>query len=54
MARKDPQLNIRMPEDLLYWLRQVAKENERSITGQVIVAVRKMKQEEEQKRERTT
>ena len=50
MTRKDSQLNIRMPEDLVYWIRQAAKENERSITGQIIIAVRKMKQEEEQQK----
>lgn len=57
MARKDSQINVRMPDDLVYWLRQAAKEDERSVTGQVIMAVRKMKQEweeEQRKRERTT
>lgn len=50
MARSNPQVNIRIPEDLMYWVRKTAKENERSITGQIVIALKNAKKEEENAR----
>lgn len=36
MSRKDPQFNLRLPEDVKEWVEQNAKENCRSQTAEIV------------------
>lgn len=47
MARNDPQAGFRVKQELLDWLKGYAKENHRSMTGQLSLIL-------EQERERQT
>lgn len=44
MARKDPQLHIRVKQDLLDWLKEQAKSNKRSMTAQLELMLEQAKE----------
>ncbi len=44
MARNDKQLNFRISEDLMQWLKDYAKESRRSITAQLSIIIEQEKQ----------
>lgn len=53
MSRKDPQVNMRFPEDLLSILSEKAKENHRSRTAEVIFRLRQSVESDEQCKQAT-
>lgn len=44
MARNDKQVNFRISEDLMQWLKEYAKESRRSITAQLSIIIEQEKQ----------
>lgn len=44
MARNDKQVNFRINEDLMQWLKDYAKESRRSITAQLSIIIEQEKQ----------
>lgn len=48
MARKDPQFNLRLPEELKQWLENEAQKNLRSQTAEVVFALMEEKKRREQ------
>lgn len=48
MSRKDPQFNLRLPEDVKEWVEQNAKENCRSQTAEIVFWLTAAKKRQEQ------
>lgn len=48
MARKDPQFNLRLPEDLKQWVENQAQKNCRSQTAEIIFRLMAEKARQEQ------
>jgi len=48
MARKDPQFNLRLPEELKQWLENQAQENCRSQTAEIVFRLMEEKRRQEQ------
>ncbi|AZD93012.1 MULTISPECIES: Arc family DNA-binding protein [Pseudomonas] len=48
MARKDPQFNLRLPEELKQWVENEAQKNFRSQTAEVVFALMEEKKRREQ------
>ncbi|MFJ3114944.1 Arc family DNA-binding protein [Pseudomonas protegens] len=48
MARKDPQFNLRLPEELKQWVEHEAQKNCRSKTAEVVFALLEEKKRREQ------
>ncbi|WP_312151817.1 Arc family DNA-binding protein [Pseudomonas sp.] len=48
MARKDPQFNLRLPEELKVWVERSAKGNCRSMTAEVVFWLQQAKKIQEQ------
>jgi hypothetical protein len=48
MTRKDPQFNLRIPEDLKQWLSDQAQANRRSQTAEVLCLIAAEKKRQEQ------
>lgn len=45
--RDDKQINVRIPADDLEWLRSQMQKNHRSLTGEVVVAIRERRERQE-------
>ena len=48
MSRKDPQFNLRLPEEVKEWVEQSAKENCRSQTAEIVFWLTAAKKRQEQ------
>lgn len=48
MSRKDPQFNLRLPEELKVWVEKSAKGNCRSMTAEVVFWLQQAKKTQEQ------
>lgn len=48
MSRKDPQFNLRLPEELKKWLEQQSQKNHRSQTAEMVFMITQEKQRQEQ------
>ena len=48
MSRKDPQFNLRLPEELKEWVEQNSKENCRSQTAEIVFWLMAAKKRQEQ------
>ncbi|AMT91451.1 Arc domain-containing protein [Pseudomonas koreensis] len=48
MSRKDPQFNLRLPEEVKEWVEQSAKENCRSQTAEIVYWLTAAKRQKEQ------
>ncbi|WP_418952299.1 Arc family DNA-binding protein [Pseudomonas atacamensis] len=48
MSRKDPQFNLRLPEEVKEWVEQSAKENCRSKTAEIVYWLMAAKRRKEQ------
>ncbi|MCY1388631.1 Arc-like DNA binding domain protein [compost metagenome] len=48
MARKDPQFNLRLPEDLKQWVEAQAQKNHRSQTAELVYLISEEKRRQEQ------
>ena len=48
MSRKDPQFNLRLPEDLKKWLEVQAQKNCRSQTAELVFMISEEKRRQEQ------
>jgi hypothetical protein len=48
MGRKDPQFNLRLPEEVKEWVEQNAKENCRSQTAEIVFWLTAAKKRQEQ------
>ncbi|WP_366946486.1 Arc family DNA-binding protein [Nevskia sp.] len=46
MKRSDPQLKVRLPPDLLSWLKDSAERNQRSQNGELVSLLRRAKASE--------
>ncbi|MBF8793481.1 Arc family DNA-binding protein [Pseudomonas monteilii] len=48
MARKDPQFNLRLPEELKQWVEEQAAKNHRSQTAELVFLISEEKRKQEQ------
>ncbi|MGP5566261.1 Arc family DNA-binding protein [Pseudomonas helleri] len=48
MSRKDPQFNLRLPEELKQWIESQAQANCRSQTAELVYRLREAKRQQEQ------
>lgn len=48
MARKDPQFNLRIPEELKEWVEAQAQKNHRTQTAQLVFLISEEKKRQEQ------
>jgi hypothetical protein len=48
MARKDPQFNLRLPEELKQWVEVQAQKNHRSQTAELVYLIAEEKRRQEQ------
>lgn len=46
MKRSDPQLKVRMPSDLLSWLKDSAQRNQRTQNGEIVHRIQQAKDAE--------
>lgn len=51
MARKDPQVNVKMKQELKDWLREQAIANRRSLNSELIVCLEQVQSQRQQKKE---
>lgn len=48
MARKDPQFNLRLPDELKQWVETQAQRNHRSQTAELVYLISEEKRRQEQ------